>query len=80
MREKWKDRTRERWEEERREFFGERGMGIDEVEGKGGEERDWFGELEKWDKERQRRERRDKIGQYITGGMERLRGMEYRCT
>lgn len=54
---------RSRWENERKEFFEERGVRIQEVEEMREVEKDWFKELEKRDKERQRRERWEKIGE-----------------
>lgn len=45
-----------RWENERKEFFEERGVRIEEVEEMREVEEDWF-------KERQRRERWEKIGE-----------------
>lgn len=49
------------WEEERKQFFEDRGMTVEEVEGKREEEGEWFMELERRDGERQTEERREKL-------------------
>jgi len=52
-----KGRVMAGWEEERRHFFEERGVSIEEVEGREIENGEWIWELAKRDRERQREER-----------------------
>lgn len=57
MREKFKKgKIKSDWEESRKRFFEDRGMGIEEVERKREKVKKWYGELERVDKEKQKKE------------------------
>lgn len=51
-----KGKIKSDWEEGRKRFFEDRGMGIEEVERKREEDKKWYGELERVDKEKQKKE------------------------
>ena len=62
MKERFKEgRVRSNWEEERKKFFEKREITIEEVERKREEGEEWYGELERKDKEKQRKERWERI-------------------
>lgn len=56
-----KGKTKSRWEEERKDFFGSRKMRLEEIERRREEEETWIEEIENREKDRQRRERWEKI-------------------
>jgi len=56
-------KTGSSWEREKRKWFEDRGWRIEEVEGRREEESGWwFGEVIKYDREKQRRGRWERIG------------------